>query len=364
MLLIFLFFLISALSFSKKDNGKDVILVIIFLSAVSIFFSRGFIDFFEYKNFYDNIEPLYQVLIGYNDYFFNNNQHFEFGYTILNSFFKMFTDHVEVLFLFCNSFVFLLIYVFFKGRSLNFFKLLLPYLIFVFIITQVTIIRQTLAIAIFFYSINYIIENKFIKYFLFTIIGSLFHRSALLLLLLYFIVKRDYSSKLLILVFLVGMLIFLQLFHFSFLTMVNTMISYLPAGVGRKASFYTEQLKHFVVPNRFTLGIFENVSVFFLLLWMRDCLIKKELWTDFLNISFNFSLIYIFIYIYLFEFTNIIYRFEYYFIFFKFFIIVKYIETLNLRYNRFFGQLLLIVYCSIMLMIKLKEPLNNYLWIP
>lgn len=364
MLLILLFVLLAALSFSKKDNNKDVILVIVFLSLISVFFSRGFIDFPPYKIFYENIEPLYQVVIGYNDYFFYNPLHFELGYTILNSFLKMFTDHVEVLYVLSNFFILLVIYVFFKGKSLNFFKLLLPYLVFVFIITQVTIIRQAIAITIFFYCVRYIVEGNFTKYFFGTLIGFLFHRSALLLLLVYFIVRKNYSTKVLVGVFLVGILIYLQLFHFSFLTMVNVIVSYLPSDVGRKASFFTAELKDFVVGSRLTPGIFENVGVFILLVWVRKRLIEKELWGNFLNVCFNLSIIYIFIYIYFFEFTNIIYRLMYYFVFFKFFIIVRYTESLEIKNNRILGQLLLVIYCGIMLTIKLKQPLLDYLWIP
>lgn len=364
MLLIFLFFLLATLSFSAKSNSRDILLLLFLLGSISIALSIGSSDFPIYKKFYDNLEPLYDVLLGNNDYFLHNILRVEFGFKILNSFFKMFVSHVEILYLFCNFFILTIVYIFFKGKSQNFFKLLLPYFIFVFITTQVAIIRQAMAIAIFFYSVKYIIDGKFIKYFLGTLIGFLFHRSALILSLLYFVVRKEYSTKILIIMLSVGMLLFLQLFHFSFLTIVNTLISYLPSGVGETASFYVAQLKDFIVPSRFTLGVFENVGIFFLLLWIRSSMKKKGLWTDFLNVSFNFSLIYIFIYIYFFEFTNIIYRINYYFVFFKFFIIVKYIEGLEIKTNRIVGNLLLVIYCGIMLVVRLKQPAYYYLWIP
>lgn len=364
MLLIFLFFLLAVLSFSIKDTNRDVKVILLCLSIISIFLSIGSSDFPEYKKFYVKLEPLYAVVSGYNDYFLHNILRVEFGYKILNSFFKMFTIHVEVLYLFCNTLVLFIIYTFFRGKSQNFFKLLLPYFVFVFITTQVAIIRQAMAIAIFFYSVRYIVEGKFIKYFIGTLVGFLFHRSALLLSFLYFVVRKDYSTKILAVLFSVGMLLYLQVFHFSFLSIVNSTIRYLPADAYETASFYVAQLKDFVVASRFTPGIFENIAVFFLLLWIRNSLIKKEMWTDFLIVCFNFSLIYIFIYIYFFEFTNIIYRINYYFIFFKFFIIIKYIENLDIKNNRIIGNLLLIIYCGIMLAIRLKQPAYSYLWVP
>lgn len=364
MLLIILFCLLAVLSFSKKDNNGDVLILLFVLGAISIVLSRGSSDFPIYKMFYDKIEPLYLVILGHNDYFVNNALRVEFGFKILNSLFKVFTNRVDVVYLFCNFFILLIIYIFFRTKSQNFFKLLLPYFVFVFITTQVAIIRQASAIAVFFYSIQYITDKKFFNYFSGTFIGFLFHRSALFLSLLYFVVKKEYSLKTLVITFTIGMLLFLQVFHFSFLSLVNGLVVYLPASINETASFYIAQLKDFEVPSRFTLGIFENTGMFFLLLWMRLNMKRKEAWSDFMTISFNFSLLYIFIYIYFFEFTNIIYRINYYFIFFKFFIIVKYIEGLEIKNNKMIANFILVLYCGIMLIVRLKQPAFYYLWYP
>ncbi len=68
-----------------------------------------------------------------------------------------------------------------------------------------------------------------------------------------------------------------------------------------------------------------------------------------MNVSLNFSMLYIFLYIYIFEFANAIYRVNYYFIFFKFFIIVKYIESFDSKAKRLITHLALIFYCAIIL---------------
>ena len=55
------------------------------------------------------------------------------------------------------------------------------------------LIRQVMAISIFFYSIIFIKQKKIIKYFLFIIVGSLFHKSCIVLLPLYWILNLKYN---------------------------------------------------------------------------------------------------------------------------------------------------------------------------
>lgn len=56
-------------------------------------------------------------------------------------------------------------------------------------------IRQYFAIAIFIYSIKYIKKKEMLKYFIFILIGSLFHKTCILLSSLYFILRQRYSFK-------------------------------------------------------------------------------------------------------------------------------------------------------------------------
>lgn len=93
--------------------------------------------------------------------------------------------------------VFLLFYTFRKQRFL------FPYIAFFLIfgsyyLSMMNIIRQQLAACIFVYSIQYIDDKKFLKYFLSIFVASLFHKSAWLVLILYplFQRKKDWFPNL------------------------------------------------------------------------------------------------------------------------------------------------------------------------
>lgn len=65
-----------------------------------------------------------------------------------------------------------------------------------FYLQSLNIIRQALAIYIFYYSIKYIKERKFVKYILTILIGALFgHLTILVTIPLYFIISRKYTWK-------------------------------------------------------------------------------------------------------------------------------------------------------------------------
>ena len=56
-------------------------------------------------------------------------------------------------------------------------------------------IRQTIAACIFVYSVQFIYDRKALKYFLVIFIAALFHKSAVLLFVFYFIPQRDYFKN-------------------------------------------------------------------------------------------------------------------------------------------------------------------------
>lgn len=62
-------------------------------------------------------------------------------------------------------------------------------------------IRQSIAIALFFYSIKFIIEKKITYYAIFIIIASLFHTSALILLPIYFLNRINFNRMLIFILY-------------------------------------------------------------------------------------------------------------------------------------------------------------------
>ena len=60
-------------------------------------------------------------------------------------------------------------------------------------LNTLSIIRQALAVSITFYAYRYVVEKKFFKYLLFIVLASLFHSSALIALVIYWIPKLRFT---------------------------------------------------------------------------------------------------------------------------------------------------------------------------
>jgi len=354
MLLTIVFIVFAILSYYDKDNDVGARFCVVIFGLISIVFSVTTSDFPIYKTFYNDVESLDQILLGNHQVFVNDSNNFEFGYKALNSFFKMFVPYVEVLYICCNLSIVILLYVYFRNKADNFYKLMLPYFAFFFIGVEAGIIRQAIAVVIFYFSLIFVTNKKVFFYLLITVICMLFHLSAIILPLLYFIINRTYPNKILIITFCIGLLLYLQIIPYSVSEAVSGLSEYLLPNAASKLVFYLTQAGELGAPKRLNLSIFENTAMFFTLLLMKRRLQSENKWTEFLNICLNLSLIYIFLYLYFFELYTFIYRVNYYFIFFKFFIIVKYIEN-EVGWKRIYLNTALVMYCAIMMISKILQ---------
>lgn len=122
------------------------------------------------------------------------NDYFEWGYVLLNKIFS-FTKWGFI------PLIALSIYIPFKG-VLNLFKehnILLwgtfVFITFGFITRYENIIRQGIAMGIFYYSLKYIKTNNLVKYSFLAILATFFHTSGIILFLYYFIIKFARNIK-------------------------------------------------------------------------------------------------------------------------------------------------------------------------
>lgn len=159
----------------------------------------------------------------------------ELGWTFMN----YLGDKYKLPFYFINFFAISLILYFINGmirkQSPHFFFSLYLYLMLAFFFPSFNIIRHALAIAIFAYSIRYINENKPITYVFFCLLASLFHTSALLLFVLYFLKYLKINTVYCLILFLFSIiipLINLDTLILSFFHDTNTLSLY---------SIYTEK---------------------------------------------------------------------------------------------------------------------------
>lgn len=352
-----LYIIFSTFALDDRKRTYELRLIsFIILSLVSLILAYRASDFPVYQEFFQRIEPLGRVIKGDNNVFLNDRTNFEIGYKLINSVFRMFTGHVEILYFACNIFILGIVFKFFQGKSVNPFKLLLPYFVFIFINVQVGIIRQMIAIAIFFYSVQFIYKKEFANYLICSALAFCFHRTAIILPFLYFIVNREYSSRFLLITLLIGLTIFIGLIPFRPIQIAELVYDFVPTGtIHEKLYYYIQFAKLLPAPDKLTRGIFENTGIFLLITYIRSNLIKKGQYDNMLRVCVNFALLYILLYIYFFDISTFLYRISYYFIIFKFIIFGKYIECLTIRSNRIIANILLLAYCAFMMIIRIEQ---------
>lgn len=172
---VFLLVVICLLLLKKmyKNDFIDYLIVIVVLLFASMRFNVGF-DYMSYYNMVDKFdqyikhlvkEPLHNFIV-YISYYFNSPQLLFIIYAIL-----------------MYSFIYLTIKDFSHMTELSLFL----YITFpMFFLNSLDILRQHLAVAIVFYSIRFVFQKNFIKYLIMIIFASLFHRSAIIAIPIYF----------------------------------------------------------------------------------------------------------------------------------------------------------------------------------
>lgn len=127
-----------------------------------------------------------------------------------------FKYYAKILSCICNNYYFFLaitsilsmigFYFFSRDNSKNYFATIFIFITFNYYIYSFGLLRQALAISVLLYSIKFIKDRKFWKFLIFVIIASLFHKTALVFLPLYFlynikITKKRFIIWLLIIIF-------------------------------------------------------------------------------------------------------------------------------------------------------------------
>ncbi len=203
---------------------------------------------------------------------------FEPGFLLLNGVFQslglsFFTFNL----FFATAFLFLF------ARNLRYytvlpFTALLVFTGFVYM-TSFSAIRQILAAAIFFYALRCLIENHPKKYFLWIIVASLFHVSALSLLVFYFVKDRRIKSQYIIVIISALMiLMFSGFFH----SIASSIIKFIPFFPGKMQMYINESIPFWGSVSLFWIitliicfffrerleGIDKNFNLFFNILWI------------------------------------------------------------------------------------------------
>jgi hypothetical protein len=186
---------------------------------------------------------------------------------------------------------FFILYVFFKRYIKN--EIAFGFLFFVLFYgmsIEFNLLRNAKAIMIFLLSLKYIKEKKIIKYLMLNMLGSFFHISALFYLPVYFIVNRQFSRKMLVVIFVIGNCIYIFQMHWieSILTSIST---WFPTRLGILLSIYLSKNQEYGI----TVGYVERFATFILVFLISKKLCAKEKGNlIFINIFYFYSFIFLY----------------------------------------------------------------------
>lgn len=194
-------------------NFKDFRLVI--LALFSIFWGfRGYIctDWVNYYTVFQNCPPLYDFQ---NWVKYGNTNFIDIGFLVYIGIFKVLTTNYL---LFQCSIYLIILYFLDKCIILYSTDYILSFIMVIvfFTVQSINTVRNGIAIMLFVYSIKFIYENKPAKYFLFNLIGLCFHKTAIIFIVLYYIIRHRFNVKLLIVVFAICYVI--MIFQISFIS--------------------------------------------------------------------------------------------------------------------------------------------------
>ena len=293
-------------------------------------------DWGVYSTYFQSIPAITSIFKW--EYFTSYQPPFEFGYFLLNSIIKTFTDNSYVFFFIIELAICVLLYKSLRKYTKNVAIALLIYFSVLFTVLDVAYIRQGIAVGLFLFSLQYIEQKKFAHYLLWVTAAASFHSSALVLYPLYFICNRVLSSKVIVLVLAISVLCFLLN-----IDIVSPLLYFLPENP--RVEYYLATEKYSVSrPLTFTHA--EFLLVLTVLLAYRKRIDNLRLHDAYLNIFINLFIIYGVIIFLFFGVSIVSARLKFYFLT-SFLIIFPAVLGLLNEDSRLIGYFILVLYLLI-----------------
>ena len=131
----------------------------------------------------------------YNPYNHGFDPNVEYGYQLLDAFVLNFSYNYFWLFLLTSILVIPLYMVTIKKLSINYYYSVFIYITFGIYTFFFNGLRQGIAMSICFFCLPYLVEKRWILYFVFVVIASMFHISALVMLPMYYLVNSKFKLE-------------------------------------------------------------------------------------------------------------------------------------------------------------------------
>ena len=265
----------------------------------------------------------------------------EFGYFLLCSILKQFGLGIQFLFFIIVLFNITVITKALKHYTQYVVVGLFVYYSLLYITVEFSLIRQALAASICFYAFRFVVSKEWVKYFLLVLIACSFHRSAVIMLPLYFFFKTRFNNTTLYILILSGSLLMLLRIKWLYNSILFA-AGMLGDEFYKKALFYMNN-EFFGVSRTVGVTFFLTIFLFLLFMWKRKEIESKK----YGGLFFNVFIAYLVIYFYLYEFYEISLRFNLYFTL-AFVVLFPYVfEIYKIQYNRIIIMAFLVMYSFI-----------------
>lgn len=214
--LLFIYFgIFSFVEHCETNKSRMDFWVIISFFVLLLFYGLRYdvgIDWYSYNIFFNRVEPISLVLKGktFAPIFYNSEyQVMEIGYRLLNSVFKT-TGAGFQFFMFCIAlFNLTSLYTFLYNQKIEYKFTLITIFISLAMFREFDIFRQSISFYTFLYSLKFLHSNVK-KYILINLIGSLFHLSSIIFILIIPLLKVKFSKRTLLIL----LILYLTTFFF------------------------------------------------------------------------------------------------------------------------------------------------------
>ena len=210
-LLLFILACICAATDIYPVRNRWIVTGFTFIVALGMIVLRdghGGTDYLMYQLFYTKVVPLGDYINGLYEPFYRTKS-FEVGFVTLCSTIKSidFTKGPYMMIFIISTLTLTTIVKSLKEYTPYIFIALLFYLYKAFFWHEFTLLRQSISIAIFIFSIRYIKTNEYIKYILLNLVGVSMHASAIILIPLIFILNKKWKDQTICIITLIAFII-------------------------------------------------------------------------------------------------------------------------------------------------------------
>lgn len=194
-LIVFILLLYFAIKFDDKKLQKRKVYNVTVISCIILVLMAGLryrvgTDTLIYTDEYLTFKPL--NLLSYNDVF--NDLKYRPGWILFTSFFKTIGANLYVYQLAIAAIINVGVFYFLGKKVDNFFSSILIYYVICFIFFNTEVVRQGISISIFLYAYLLLEKGKVFKYILLGFLAFSFHESAIVMLLVPFVMRVKVSK--------------------------------------------------------------------------------------------------------------------------------------------------------------------------